>query len=150
MTALPRIRPSYEAPSTAVQPAMGEPRISVETTRCDRLRALIKVTGELDLRTAAPLWAVLQGHVNSGRRFLRLDVSGVTFLDATALTGITSVHRDLLHRRGTLVITGVRSLVARVLRLTGLDSVLFVSGPRADDDLPLPFSTVEPPHASSA
>ena len=136
------------APAPADSP--GEPRISVETARCDRLRALIKVTGELDLRTAAPLWAVLQGHVNSGRRFLRLDVSGVTFLDATALTGITSIHRELLHRRGTLVITGVRSLVARVLRVTGLDTVLFVSGPRADDDLPVPFSTIDPPRASTA
>jgi anti-anti-sigma factor len=146
VASLPLGRP-LERPSGA---ALDEPRISVETARCDRLRALVKVTGELDLRTAAPLWAVLQGHVNSGRRFLRLDVSGVTFLDATALTGITAIHRELLHRRGTLVITGVRSLVARVLRVTGLDSVLFVSGPRADDDLPVPFSTLEPPRASSA
>ena len=145
MTALPRIpvQPVHDFDSA-------EPRISVETTRCDRLRALIKVTGELDLRTAAPLWAVLQGHVNSGRRFLRLDVSGVTFLDATALTGITSVHRDLLGRRGTLVITGVRTLVSRVLRVTGLDEVLFVSGPRADDDLPIPFAVGSSPRATSA
>jgi anti-anti-sigma factor len=141
---------SRTGPSAAPAPLPDEPRISVETARCDRLRALVKVTGELDLRTAAPLWAVLQGHVNSGRRFVRLDVSGVTFLDATALTGITAVHRELLHRRGTLVITGVRSLVARVLRVTGLDTVLFVSGPRADDDLPVPFSTLDPPRASSA
>lgn len=111
-------------------------RVSVETLRCDRLAALVKVTGELDLGTAAPLWAVLQSHLAAGRRFLRLDLSGVTFLDATALTGITRAHRELLVRRGTLVITGVRSLVARVLRLTGLDEVLFVSGPRSDDDLP--------------
>jgi len=145
VTALPRIpvQPVHDLDSA-------EPRISVETTRCDRLRALIKVTGELDLRTAAPLWAVLQGHVNSGRRFLRLDVSGVTFLDATALTGITSVHRDLLGRRGTLVITGVRTLVSRVFRVTGLDEVLFVSGPRADDDLPIPFAVGVPPRATSA
>jgi anti-anti-sigma factor len=113
-------------------------RVSVETVRCDRLRALIKVSGELDLATAAPLWAVLRSHVDTGRRFLRLDMSGVTFLDATALTGITAVHRDLLRRRGTLVITGVRSLVARVLRVTGLEDVLFVSGPRADDDVVVP------------
>jgi anti-sigma B factor antagonist len=121
-------------------PAPEQQRVSVETSRADRLRALIKVSGELDLGTAAPLWAVLRGHVESGRRFLRLDMSGVTFLDATALTGITTVHRELLQRRGTLVITGARSLVARVLRVTGLDEVLFVSGPRADDDLVVPYS----------
>jgi anti-sigma B factor antagonist len=113
-------------------------QLAVETVRFDRLRALIRVSGELDLSTAAPLWAVLESHVAAGRRFLRLDLSGVTFLDATALTGITRAHQALLRRKGTLVITGVRTLVARVLRLTGLDEVLFVGGPRADDDLPLP------------
>jgi anti-sigma B factor antagonist len=124
--------------------------VSVETARCDRLRALVKITGELDLSTAAPLWAVLEGHVESGRRFLRLDMSGVTFLDAAALTGITDVHEKLLARRGTLVITGVRPIVARVLRMTHLDRVLFVSGPRADDDLPVPLVIGEPPRATSA
>lgn len=108
--------------------------MSVETVRFDRARAVIKVLGELDLQTAAPLWAVLESHLAAGRRFLRLDLSGVTFLDATALTGITRVHKELLSRRGTLVITGVRALVSRVLRLTGLDEVLFVGGLRADDD----------------
>jgi anti-anti-sigma factor len=111
--------------------------LTVETVRCDRLSALIKVTGELDLATATPLWAALHEHLGAGRRFLRLDLSAVTFLDATTLTGICRVHRAALDRRGTLVMTGVRGLVARVLRLTGLDEVLFVSGPRADDDLPL-------------
>jgi anti-anti-sigma factor len=119
---------------------LGDTRVSVETVSCDRLRALIKVTGELDIGTAAPLWAVVDGHIASGRRFVRLDMSDVTFLDATALTGITRAHHDLLGRRGTLVITGARALVMRVLRMTGLDSVLFVGGPRADDDLPIPLA----------
>lgn len=108
--------------------------MSVETVRFDDNRALIEVSGELDIATSAPLWAVLQCHATAGRRFLRLDVSGVTFLDATALTGIVSAHEQLLANRGTLVLTGVRGATARVLRLTGLDEVLFVSGPRADND----------------
>lgn len=119
----------------------GSSSMSVQTVRFDDTRALIKVIGELDLSTAAPLWAVLQSHLAAGRRFLRLDLSGVTFLDATVLSGITRTHKELLSRRGTLVITGVRALVSRVLRMTGMDQVLFVSGPRADDDLPI----AEPP-----
>jgi anti-anti-sigma factor len=109
--------------------------MSVETISFDRLRALIKVAGELDIGTSAPLWAVLQGHLAAGRRFLRLDLSGVTFLDATVLGGITRAHQDALGRRGTLVITGVQPLIARMFELTGLDEVLFVGGPRADHDL---------------
>lgn len=106
----------------------------VETVDLDATSALVRVGGELDLATSAPLWAVLDSHLRAGRRFIRLDMSGVTFLDATALSGIVSVHERLLAARGTLVVNGVRSLVARVLRMTGLDEVLFVGGPRADRD----------------
>ncbi|MBE7189896.1 STAS domain-containing protein [Jatrophihabitans endophyticus] len=112
-------------------------QMTVETVRADSTGALVRVEGELDMATAAPLWAVLQGHLAVGRRFLRLDVRGLRFLDATALTGITAVHRDALSARGTLILTGVQSVVGRVLSLTGLDDVLFIGGPRADDDIPL-------------
>lgn len=105
--------------------------MSVDTVRFDATRASIEVRGELDLGTSAPLWAVLDCHLASGRRFLRLDLSGVSFIDATALNGIIRTHHALLARHGTLVLTGARGLVARVLRLTGLDDVLFVG--HADD-----------------
>jgi anti-sigma B factor antagonist len=107
----------------------GATSMSVETVHADRHRALVRVAGELDLATAAPLWAVLRGHLDAGRRFVRLDVAGVTFLDATALGGITVAHHEALARRGTLVITGVHSAVARLLQLTGLHDVLFIAGP---------------------
>lgn len=123
-TRLPALGPAASTPTT----------MSVETVRFDETSALVRVTGELDLGTSAPLWAVLDCHTLAGRRFLRLDMSGVTFLDATALSGIVAVHEQLLAARGTLVITGVRRLVGKVLRVTGLDDVLFVGGPRADAD----------------
>jgi anti-sigma B factor antagonist len=107
----------------------------VETVRFDEHRALVKASGEIDLSTGALLWAVLDTHVAMGRRFLRLDLSGVTFMDATAISGVARVHHELLDRRGTLVLTGVRPRIAKLLRLTGLDGVLLIGGPRADDDL---------------
>jgi anti-sigma B factor antagonist len=113
-------------------------RMSVETVHFDGQHALMRVTGDLDMSTAPPLRAMLHSHLEAGRRFLRLDLSAVAFLDASALGGITTAHHEALGRRGTLVITGVHSLVARLLRLTGLDEVLLVGGPRADDDLPVP------------
>jgi anti-sigma B factor antagonist len=112
--------------------------MAVDTAEFDSSRALIKVSGELDIATVPPLWAVLEGHLAAGRRFLRLDVSEVTFMDAASLGGIIRAHHRALDHRGTLVITGARPPVTRMLRLTSLDEVLFVGGPRADDDLASP------------
>lgn len=112
--------------------------LSVETMALHEQGATVRVGGELDLGTAAPLWAVLRHHLTAGRRFLRLDVSDLTFVDATALTGLREIHDEALAARGTLVLTGVRALVARVLHMTGLDGVLFLGGPRAEHDIASP------------
>jgi anti-anti-sigma factor len=125
------------ASSRSQNSARARELLSVETTELSQLRARVRVAGDLDASTGAPLWAVLQSHLAAGRRFLRVDLSGVAFLDAAALSGLTKAHHDALARRGTLVLTGVTMRLARVLRLTGLDRVLFVGGPRADDDIGL-------------
>ena len=109
--------------------------VAVRTTHYDDLHALVTVTGELDAATRAPMWAVLEAHLGAGRRYLRLDPSGVTRVDASALAGLVRTHQDALRNRGTLVITGVRGAVAEMLRSTGLDQRLLISGMRADDDL---------------
>jgi anti-sigma B factor antagonist len=109
--------------------------VAIETVECDAVRASVKVAGDLDIATAPTLWGLLQAHLAVGRRFLRLDLAGLTFLDAAALSGIVGAHHDALDRRGTLVLTGVSERTARVLRLAALDTVLFVGGPRSEDDL---------------
>jgi anti-anti-sigma factor len=108
----------------------------IRTSRCAGQRATVSVQGELDVATAAQLWSVLQEHLSSGRRFLRLDLSGVTFVDTAAVTAIVEVHHEALYRRGTLILEGVTAPVARVLALTGVDGTLFIAGPRAEADAP--------------
>lgn len=112
-------------PRSDVESPLDE-RLSVETVGLDTLRAHVRVAGDLDLSTGAPLWAVLQSHLAAGRRHLRLDLSDVAFLDASALSGIVQAHHDALGRRGTLVLTGLNPNLDRVLQLTGLNDVLFV------------------------
>jgi len=114
--------------------------MSVETVGLDRLRAHVRVAGEIDMSTGAPLWAVLHSHLAAGRKFLRLDLSGVSFLDAAALSGIVHAHHDASERRGTLVLTGVHRRIARLLRLTGLDDVLLIGDDPRDVERPRPES----------
>lgn len=93
--------------------------------------ATLVVVGELDLASADQLAAALEGQINRGRRYVRIDMSELTFLDATALGVLAAAHHDLLARRGTLTISGANASVSRLLRITGLDSVLFTTGPAA-------------------
>jgi anti-anti-sigma factor len=103
--------------------------VSVSTVRFDEQRAAVAVHGDLDVSTAAELWAVLQGHLAAGRRYLRVDLSAVRFIDAAAVTAIVEVHHEALYRRGTLVLVGVTDPIAKVLALTGVAETLFVAAP---------------------
>lgn len=111
--------------------APADDRLAIETVRCDGRSAVVSVRGDLDVSTAAQLWSLLQEHLTAGRRFLRLDLGAVTFVDAAAVTAIVEVHHEALYRRGTLVLVGVTALVAKVLSLTGASDTLFIAGPRS-------------------
>jgi anti-anti-sigma factor len=119
--------------STAPRPPedLTDEFLSVETDAFDERRAAVSVHGDLDVSTAAALWSVLQRHLTAGRRYLRVDLSAVKFIDAAAVTAIVEVHHEALYRRGTLVLVGVTAPVAKVLALTGVNETLFVAGPSA-------------------
>lgn len=112
--------------------SVAEPALSI-TVHCDDVSrsATVAVAGELDLATADELAAALEQQIRRGRRYVRIEMSQLTFLDATALSVLAGAHHELLARRGTLTLTGVSRPVSRLLRITGLDDVLFTTGPAA-------------------
>jgi anti-anti-sigma factor len=75
--------------------------------------------------------AILDGHLDAGRRVLRIDTQDVTFLDSTALGAIVAVHRRCVELHATLILTGVSGIVERIVKLTGLDQVLLIDGARS-------------------
>jgi anti-sigma B factor antagonist len=93
--------------------------------------ATIVLSGDLDLAAADTLAATIAEQHRRARRYVRLDLADVTFLDATALGVLVDAHREFLARRGTLTLTGVGRPVSRLLAITGLDKMLFVAGPRS-------------------
>ena len=102
-------------------------RGTLTTIRQDRTRALIRAVGEWDLANADLLEELFDEQERAGRRFVRLDVSAVTFLDCTCLGVLVAAHRRFLGARGTLVLTGVSTRLARLLRIAGLDGVLLTT-----------------------
>jgi anti-sigma B factor antagonist len=78
------------------------------------------LVGELDLARVGEVRARLvatQGDVE-------LDCSGLTFIDASGLSVLVAGHRLCEARGATLTIVDPSPCVARLLALTGLDSIL--------------------------
>ena len=97
------------------------------TVRQDRAHVLVRAVGEWDLANAHILSQQLEQHARAGRRFVRLDMSAVSFLDCTCLDVLVTAHRRQLAARGTLVLTGVTPRLMRLLRLARLDRVLLTT-----------------------
>ncbi|MCW2856527.1 MAG: Anti-anti-sigma factor [Marmoricola sp.] len=109
----------------------------------DPLRAAICAVGELDIAARQDLADVLHQQDVAGRRFVRLDLSQVTFLDCSCLGVLLASHRRFLELHGLLVLSGVDDAVARILRVTGLEETLFIVA--ADKD---PLGGILVAHAS--
>jgi anti-sigma B factor antagonist len=94
--------------------------ISVETEHTDDGGTRITVRGELDFSVAARLEESILEARNGGEPIV-LDLSGVTFLDSSALRALVSAG-VALKDSGVRLQVGPRSeAVSRILEITGLD-----------------------------
>jgi anti-sigma B factor antagonist len=101
---------------------------TVTLLQTDETRAVVALHGELDLANAGLLGGVLGNQLEIGRRFVRLDLSGLDFVDASGLSAIVQAHNAFLAAHGNLVLTGIGPRVARLIALTHLERDLFMVG----------------------
>jgi anti-sigma B factor antagonist len=97
-------------------------RFGITERKLDQLSMLIAVEGELDLATAPRLKWPLVDAIDAGARVLIVDLSGVTFMDSTALGVLIGVRRTLkLGSRLAIVCTDPEVLT--IFEISGLDAV---------------------------
>ena len=112
--------------------------LTLTVLRSDSLRSSLRAVGELDAVGAAVLSAALGEQRELGRRYIRLDMSDIAFLDSAGMRVLAAEHGAFLRRRGTLIITGLTGRARRVLELVGLDRELLLLDPFA------PVSALQP------
>lgn len=79
----------------------------------------VKVEGELDAYSAPTLESTLE---EQGRDDdLRLDLSGVSFIDSTGIRVVVTVDNQLRDAGRRLVVVAPSAAVRRLLQLTSLD-----------------------------
>ena len=86
--------------------------------------SLISVSGEIDLYTSERLQQGIDEATSVGADTVLLDLSGVGFIDSTALGVIVQETKRLEGRGHALILVTNDPRTVRVLELTGLDRVL--------------------------
>lgn len=99
---------------------------AVQTTAQDDWRAAIALRGELDVANADELRVELIGHIDAGRRVIRVDVGELEFMDSTALGELVTASRRATAEQGSLILTNVSARMRRLIDLAGLERVLLV------------------------
>jgi anti-anti-sigma factor len=88
--------------------------------------AAVRLRGELDLTTAPRLEQLLDELCRDGYRQITLDMSGLDFLGASALSVFVRVDQTLRAAGGELVLTRPSRMASRILSITGLDATLTI------------------------
>ena len=79
------------------------------------------VRGEVDLATAPKLQQALADRLSHGPpSILRLDLSGVSFMDSTGLHALLVAQRAARLLGGDLVLVAISPQVTRLLEITGI------------------------------
>ncbi len=102
------------------------PRFEVKLTT-DTSRSCAQLRGELDLATAPRMEELLDELCRDGYRQIILDMSGLEFLGASALSVFVRVNQALRAAGGDLVLTRPSRMASRILSITGLDTTLTIT-----------------------
>jgi len=93
---------------------------------------LVAITGEADVTNREDLRGALDGEVAREPHMLLLDLSGLRFMDSSALHVILQANRALDRNGGMMALVAPQEAVAKMLRLTTADRLVPVFRTLAD------------------
>jgi len=98
---------------------------------------VVAAAGELDLYTSERLQEKLAEVLELGGRRVLIDLTGVTFMDSTALAVLVGAAKTLESSGGQVVLVADDPRVTRVIKITGLARVF-----RIESSLPEAVQTL--------
>ena len=93
---------------------------------------LVEIAGEADVTNSEDLRRLLDEEVAQEPRMLIIDMSGLRFMDSSALHALLRVNRSLDRQGGVLALVSPQTAVAKILRLTTADRLIPVFATVAD------------------
>ncbi len=120
---------------TAVDAARGPAQVAAEASLSVLSRpglTIARLEGDLDIATTPALRERLLGVLSHGVRLLVIDLSGVSFCDASGLAVLIGTQRRARARGITVRLAAPRPQTAKLLRITGLDRSFTICATLAD------------------
>lgn len=93
---------------------------------------LVELAGEADVVGSEELQGVLEAQARTRPGLLVIEMSGLQFLDSSALQAILHAHKVLAKAGGLLALVSPHDTVARVLEITEVDQVVPIYASVAD------------------
>jgi len=82
---------------------------------------VIRVAGELDIATAEKAYSYISDIIDGGPAPVTVDLSGLTFCDASGLGVLARIARHAKQAGRQLKLSAARPSLLKLMRLTGLD-----------------------------
>jgi anti-sigma B factor antagonist len=105
-------------------------RVAYEATT-DEVGVVI-LEGEIDIYSAPEFKEVLVNGIEGGAKRVIVDLSGVTFIDSTALGVLVSGAKRVRPRNGNLDIVCTDENIIRIFEITGLDRIFGIFPSRGE------------------
>jgi anti-anti-sigma factor len=86
----------------------------------------LAVAGEIDMSTAESFYEQARALIDSRTSMLVLDLGEVTFCDSLGVAALVRIYKHAIAAGCRLRLTNVRSHVAHILEISGLDQVFEV------------------------
>ncbi|MFF5207960.1 STAS domain-containing protein [Streptosporangium sp. NPDC000396] len=95
-------------------------------SRCRHAHTIVRLHGDIDIASSAVLRKRLRNTLQRCMDLLILDLSEVSFCDASGLAVLVGIRRRASRLGVTLRVASPRPSTARLLRITGLDRSLTI------------------------
>jgi anti-sigma B factor antagonist len=113
----------------------GYDRFSVAFTR-DRGTVVVHVTGDVDTATAPAVRQALAGVIDEqGSLSVRVDLTGMTFIDSTGLSVLVAALTRMREKGGTLTLANPSRTAIRLFEMVGFTTMFDIAEARQQDRL---------------